>query len=62
MQLELGTVKDDAIGNFVLCEYGSQKSSVYYVGIIKKCIDMDGDVEVEFLRKSEKVKNKFIKP
>ena len=62
MQIELGAVKDVAIDDFVLCEYGSKKSYVYYVGIIKSNIDEDGDVEVEFLRKSEKIKDKFIRP
>ena len=38
------------------------KNHVYYVGIIKSNIDEDGDVEVEFLRKSEKIKDKFIRP
>ena len=51
-------VKDDC----VLCEYIVKKSVLFYVAVVRKEVDEDGDVEVEFLRKSEKVTGKFIRP
>lgn len=60
--VSLTGVREVFEGQCVLCEYGTKKTCVYYVGIVRGDIDDDGDVEVEFLRKSEKVAGKFVKP
>ena len=58
----LGVVAQVSVGDYVLCQYDSKKSSVFYVGIVTKEIDEDFDVEVDFLRKNPKMKGKFVKP
>lgn len=58
----LGEVSEVQVGEFVVCEYVGQKSSFFYVGMVSKGIDDEGDIEVDFFRKSGKVKGKFIKP
>ena len=37
-----------------------KKSQAYYTGRVTKTVDGEGDLDIEFLRRSEKAKNKFI--
>lgn len=59
--LQLGTVSDMEVDDYVVCEYGVRKSSLLYVGIVTKEVGDEIDVEVYFLRKSDKVNGKFVK-
>ncbi|GFO19549.1 tigger transposable element-derived protein 6 [Plakobranchus ocellatus] len=40
------------------CE--GKKSAVFYAGMIKESVDHEGDFEVEYLKRSDKQRNKFI--
>ena len=60
--LEFGPVKEVPLGSYVLCEFAAAKSKFYYIGHVLKVEDTDGDLEIEFFRRSAKVKNKFVKP
>ncbi|GFN97113.1 hypothetical protein PoB_002361900 [Plakobranchus ocellatus] len=46
--------------DFVFFRCDGKKASVFYVGIIRKALDEDGNFEVEYLKPSDKVKNKFV--
>lgn len=68
LPLNLDGVIDPKPDDFVLCVFSGRKVVVYYVGIVRKLlgsaddVDMDDlDIEVEFLRKSEK-HGGFIRP
>ena len=46
--------KDLNVGTFVLCEFAGKKSKSYFVGVITKPEDDDGDFEINFYRKLSK--------
>lgn len=60
--LVLGTVGEVAVGEIILCQFDVGRSTVFYVGAVSKGVDEEGDLEVDFFRKSDKVKGKFVKP
>ena len=47
-------------GDFIFFRCEGKKSAVFYTGLIKESVDPEGDFEVEFLKRSDKVRNKFI--
>lgn len=60
--LILGEIQDVAVGDFVLVKFETKKSVSFYIGIVLNEQDEDGDIEVEFLRKSGKMEGRFIRP
>ena len=60
MSVDMPGVESVSVDDFVLCEFSGKRMPYYYVGIDTKPEDDEGDVEVEFLRKSEKVDGKFV--
>lgn len=63
--IQLGSVDFTKVevGSFVLVEYKpeKQKNLVYYIGKVLSEIDSDDEFEVEFMRKSQKCQDKFIR-
>ena len=54
---ELETLR---VGNFIFFKCNGKKSTALYTGIVKQLVDGEGDFEIEYLKRSEKVKNKFV--
>lgn len=54
--LDFGSVAEVPLGSYVLCEFSAAKSKFYYIGHVLKVEDEDGDLEVEFFRRSTKAK------
>ncbi|GFO09148.1 transposase [Plakobranchus ocellatus] len=46
--------------NFIFFRCEGKKSAVFYAGMIKESVDHEGDFEVEYLKRSDKQRNKFI--
>lgn len=53
---------DPVVGDYVLIEFKNDKRIVYFIRQVTQRKDDDNDVEVSFLRKSSKVKGKFVVP
>lgn len=49
------------VGSYVLCEFEKAGKCFYYAGKVLKEADEEGDLEIEFLKKSQK-SNNFLKP
>ncbi|GFO23020.1 hypothetical protein PoB_004952500, partial [Plakobranchus ocellatus] len=47
-------------GDFIFFRCEGKKSAVFYAGMIKESVDHEGDFEVEYLKRSDKQRNKFI--
>lgn len=60
--LTLGNVDSVSCGDFVVCQYEGKRSAALYIGKVITDLDEDGEVEIDFLRRSGKVHGKFIKP
>ena len=56
-EADVGTI---CVGDFIFFRYEGKKSTAFYTGIVKKQMDEEGDFEVEYLKRSDKVKNKFV--
>ncbi|KAK3800675.1 hypothetical protein RRG08_003081 [Elysia crispata] len=54
---ELRTLR---VGDFIFFKCNGKKSTAFYTGIVKQLMDGEGDFEIEYLKRSEKVKNKFV--
>ena len=54
---ELETLR---VGDFIFFKCNGKKSTAFYTGIVKQLMDGEGDFEIEYLKRSEKVENKFI--
>lgn len=54
--------RDPLVGDYVLIEFKNDKRNVYFIGNVTQRKDDENDVEVSFLRKSSKVKGKFVVP
>ncbi|RUS68418.1 hypothetical protein EGW08_023820 [Elysia chlorotica] len=49
------------VGDFVFLECkGNRSQMYYYTGMLAKEVDEEGDLEVEFFKRSEKVRDKFV--
>lgn len=62
--LKLAPVENVRIGDYVLCEFATKTTKFYYVGLVNKEKDSEGDVEIDFFRcKGRPTKHPhFVKP
>ena len=62
----LGNVTGELLHKYTVCEFctsdAATKHTKYMVGFVREDEDEDGDIEMSFLRQSQKVANKFIMP